>query len=105
MSGPQLLVAELEKHGWIACATGRGCVRLTWPGLTDRTALLVPTDPADPEFTDLWLAALDELEDAVAVGMQAARVIAEVTAALPAEVSTKRSEASRPQIEDHPQAY
>ncbi|WP_433730762.1 hypothetical protein ACQP2Y_20950 [Actinoplanes sp. CA-051413] len=53
-------------------------VRLLWPGhaeLAGRT-LFVPLDPDAPDFDELWQAALGELEDAVATGAQAARVLA-----------------------------
>lgn len=81
MNGPELLIAQLERHGWTVCGRGRGFVRLIWPGVTDRTALFVPTDPSAGDFAELWQAALGELEDAVATGVQAARVLAEVHAA------------------------
>ena len=76
MTDPQQLVAALEERGWTPANQGSGYVRLYWPGLTNRTALFVPTSPDSPDFTDLWQSTLAELEDAVATGVQAAYVLA-----------------------------
>jgi hypothetical protein len=78
VTDPKRLVDELTRAGWIIVDHGRdsSCRRLAWPGLTDRTALFVPLDTTAPDFPDLWQAALAELEDAVAIGVQAAHVLA-----------------------------
>jgi hypothetical protein len=78
VTDPQRLVDELTHAGWIIVDHGRdgSYQRLAWPGLTDRTALFVPLDTTAPDFRDLWQAALAELEDAVATGVQAAHVLA-----------------------------
>ena len=77
MTDQQRLVDELLNAGWTRVSEPTGDhVRLIWPGMTDRTALYIPLDPAAAHFTDLWQAALAELEDTIAAGVLAADVLA-----------------------------
>lgn len=76
MTDPQRLIDDLTAAGWNIAGKGRSYTRLFWPGLREHTFLLVPTDQGDPEFLDLWRAALGELEDAVATGVKAAHALA-----------------------------
>jgi len=92
VSGPQRFVGDLIARGRTVACEGRGFVRLNWPGLADRPALFVPTDPSAPEFPNLWQAVQAELEDAVATGVPAGSSNAAAPASRPAACRYRQAE-------------
>lgn len=68
------LVAALTEAGFTEAGRSRGVVRFGWTN----GSLLVPTDPDAPEFDDLWLGVLRELERIMHLGTVAGQVLARV---------------------------
>lgn len=80
MPNPQHLVDALTMHGWVEAGRRGGVyVRMARPAWRDRS-LVVPFDTTAPEFDELWHAVIRELEDTVAVGVQAAHVLGDLWA-------------------------
>lgn len=65
------LVDALTRAGFTQVGVSRGYVRLAWPGQADPLtgrSVVVPTDPAAPEYTEMMTAAVTDLAYAARVG-------------------------------------
>lgn len=70
------LVAALTAAGFTTAGTGRGYVRMGWPGSDGlRGSLVVPTDDTAPEYVELLKAVGAQLLDVERRGQAARRAI------------------------------